>query len=146
MVGNNPIKALADGGGARHVLVRPQGQPPSGKRRCFEHRARAFDDSSIGLDELDGARTAFARQIGEAFSEGGILEGQVLDGVAGPEAPPRDPVPTEPTIAVENEHRNRGRRTGWPGISHAAPTPRVSLGPTDLQPLRQQAAQAEGLS
>ena len=120
MVGNEPIQALADGRGAWHALVRPQGQPSSGKRQCFEHRARALDDSPVRLDELDGPRAAFARQFGEALSEGGILKRPVLHDVAGLGAPSRDPIPAEPAIAVENEHGGGGRRTLAHGISHVS--------------------------
>ena len=120
MVGNKPIQTLADGGGARHVIVRPQGQPPPGNRQCFEHREGALDDSPVRLDELDRTPTPLARQFGEALSEGGILERYVLDGVAGPVTPSRDPKAAEPAIAVENEYGSDGRRTDAHGISHVS--------------------------
>ena len=120
MVGHEPVKTLADAGGARHVIVRPQGQPPSGNRQCFEHRARALDNPPVRLDKLDGTRTAFARQFGEALIDGGVLERHVLDGVSGPVAPSRDPIAAEPAITVENEHGSGGRRTDSHGISHVS--------------------------
>ena len=143
MVGNKPIQALADGRGAWHALVRPQRQPPSGKRQCFEHRERALDDSPVRLDELDGTSTAFARQFGEALSEGGILKRPVLHDVAGPGAPSRDPIPAEPAIAIENEHGCGGRRTDARGISHVSVVP--EFGPDRIVSRRSLPKQTTGL-
>ena len=59
---------------------------------------------AVCVDELDCLLALFAGQVGKAFCDGRVLEGDVFDAIAGALLPSRNPTAAEIAVAVKDHH------------------------------------------
>ena len=63
MIGDESIRPFADRRHARNVLVCPQGRGVAGVRTEPIHRFGGLGDAAINVNQLDGARELFRRNL-----------------------------------------------------------------------------------
>src|SRR5437868_11477213 len=105
MFRDNGVQELARHGGAGQMTVQPQRPSLPSECRRLSDRVGASKDLTVSVDQMDRFLQLAPRKLGIQIGDHRILKWNHIDAFTPAGAPPRQPVPAEATVAVEDENR-----------------------------------------